>query len=112
MGNRKQPTPLPTNQVKPEPPPPPPPKKCDHEISTRMGGAALSVYVHRCSKCGWEWMSGSPDLPSMPKSTHPPKPPEPQNRIIKESHIPPRTDGHVSWWRRLVVALGYAEGER
>jgi hypothetical protein len=31
----------------------------------------------------------------------PPKPPEPQNRIIKEGHIPPRTDGHVSWWKRF-----------
>jgi hypothetical protein len=42
----------------------------------------------------------------------PPKPAEPQLRIIKESSIPPRTDGHVSWWRRLVTALGYVEGER
>jgi hypothetical protein len=31
----------------------------------------------------------------------PPKPLEPQNRIIKEGHIPPRTDGHVSWWKRI-----------
>jgi hypothetical protein len=30
-----------------------------------------------------------------------PKPPEPSIRIIKEGHIPPRTDGHVSWWQRL-----------
>ena len=37
----------------------------------------------------------------------PPKPPEPPLRIIKEGHIPPRTDGHVSWWRRLFgAALG------
>jgi hypothetical protein len=32
----------------------------------------------------------------------PPKPQEPPIRIIKEGHIPPRTDGYVSWWRRLV----------
>jgi hypothetical protein len=34
-------------------------------------------------------------------SEPPPKPPEPPVRMVKEGHIPPRTDGHVSWWRRL-----------
>lgn len=45
-------------------------------------------------------------------SPPPPKPPEPQVRIVKEGHIPPRTDGHVLWWRRLVSVLGYVEGGR
>lgn len=48
----------------------------------------------------------------MPGYDAPPKPPEPQLRIIKEGHIPPRTDGQVSWWTRLFSALGYIEGKR
>jgi len=65
MGARKQPTPVPTNQVKPAPPPAPPPKRDDFSYELRCAG-------------------------------RPPKPPEPQLRIMKEGHIPPRwQDGPI-----------------
>jgi hypothetical protein len=96
MGNRKQPTPLPTNQVRPEPPPPPPAKRCPHNIWARYVGETC---VQRCVWCGEEWVVPDARRKFVPV---PPKPPEPPIRVIKEGHIPPRTDGHVSWWRRLV----------
>lgn len=61
---------------------------CDHWSFTRRGK------VNRCSYCGREWES-EVAFDNIPKpSVPPPKPPEPQVRIIKERHIPPR-DGRV-----------------
>jgi hypothetical protein len=51
------------------------------------------------------WPAPPPRPPQRDDFGSPPKPPEPQLRIIKEGHIPPRTDGHVSWWRRLRGAI-------
>lgn len=38
--------------------------------------------------------------------TPPSKPPEPSLRIIKEGHIPPRTDGQGSWLSWLLGGRG------
>jgi hypothetical protein len=55
---------------------------------------ARGYSLHARHQCSWGVRTQEP----------PPKPPEPQLRIIKESHIPPRTDGYVSWWRKWILS--------
>jgi hypothetical protein len=54
----------------------------------------------------WQgWPSPPPPPPMTDDFGRPPRPPEPQLRIIKEGSIPPRTDGHVSWWRKWIMSV-------